>query len=160
FAGPGCAIACCRGPSAGGMTMRVCRNTWPFPFGVRLGWASTREPNPEPDAARGRVYVLRGNAVVFSRGLGGLCGRPRRFGFWAEALRWGGDLWAVRRLASDQEKGRLRGPIVFVGHSCGGRYSLYAAHELLARGIAVDLLVTLDVALPLDVPANVKRAVN
>jgi len=140
--------------------MRVCRYTWPFPFGVRLGWASTRALNPTLDKAKGQVFLLRGNAIVFSRGLGILCGQLRRLGFWSEDLRCVGDLWVVRKLASDQKQGRLRGPIVFVGHSCGGRYSLYAAHELLALGITVELVVTLDVALPLDVPANVKRAVN
>jgi hypothetical protein len=140
--------------------MRVCRYTWPFPFGVRLGWASTRTPNPDRHSAPGRIYLLRGNAVVFSRGLGLLCGQLRRSGFWAEDLRCVGDLWLVRHLAADQRSGRLRGPVVLVGHSCGGRYALYAAHELHALGIAIDLIVTLDVALPPDVPSNVKRAVN
>jgi hypothetical protein len=140
--------------------MRVCTYTWPFTFGVRLGWASARAPNPDPATARGRVYLLRGNGIVFSRGLGTLCGLLRSRNIWAEDLRCVGDRWALRHLLRDRRAGRLRGPVVFVGHSCGGRYSLFAAHKLNALGVPVDLLVCLDVALPAAVPANVKRAVN
>jgi hypothetical protein len=136
--------------------VRVCTYTWPFPFGVRLGWASTRVPNPPRGAERGRVYLLRGNGIFFSRGLGGLCGRLRRLGFWAEDLRCVGDRWALRHLALDPP----RVPLAFVGHSCGGRYSLFAARRLAERGVRVDLLVCLDVALPPEVPDNVGRAVN
>jgi hypothetical protein len=136
--------------------VRVCTYTWPFAFGVRLGWASTRVPNPPPGTERGRVYLLRGNAVVFSRGLADLCARLRRFGVWAEDLRCVGDRWALRHLAADPP----RGPLVFVGHSCGGRYSLFAAHQLARRGVRVDLLVCLDVAGPPEVPGNVGKAVN
>jgi hypothetical protein len=140
--------------------MRVCTYTWPFAFGVRLGWATCRTPNPEPSQARGRVYLLRGNGIVFSAGLGLLCDRFRRRHIWAEDLRCVGDRWMVRHLRADHFAGRLRGPIIFIGHSCGGRYSLYAARQLQKLGVPVDLIVCLDVALPPEVPSNVKRAVN
>jgi hypothetical protein len=140
----------------GGNVVRVCTYTWPFAFGVRLGWASTRIPNPAPGTERGRVYLLRGNGIFFSRGLGDLCGRLRRLGVWAEDLRCVGDRWALRHLAADPP----RGPLVFVGHSCGGRYSLFAARRLAEGGTRVDLVVCLDVALPPEVPDNVGKAVN
>jgi hypothetical protein len=140
--------------------MRLSRLLWPFSFGVRLGWLSAGVSNPEPGRVRGRVFLLRGNGIVFSRGFGILCTQLRRAGVWAEDLRCVGDRWACRHLRAEQRAGRLRGPIVFVGHSCGGRYSLYGAHELHAAGIGVDLIVCLDVALPPPVPANVGRAVN
>jgi hypothetical protein len=140
--------------------VRISAWTWPFPFGVRLGWASTGTPNPDRQTAPGRVYLLRGNGIVFSRGLGKLCGELRRRGVWAEDLRCVGDLWARRHIAADRRAGLLNGAVIFVGHSCGGRYSLHAAHRLQELGIGVDLIVTLDVALPPDVPGNVKWAVN
>jgi hypothetical protein len=139
--------------------MRVCTYTWPFACGVRLGWA-TRIPNPDPRTARARVYLLRGNGIFFSRGLGALCRQLRADGIWAEDLRCVGDRWALRHLTAHHKAGRLHGPVVLVGHSCGGRYSLFAAHRLQALGIPIDLLVCLDVALPPAVPANVKHAVN
>ena len=48
--------------------MRLSRWLWPFSFGTRLGWLTASVPNPDP--RRGRVFLLRGNAIVFSRGLG------------------------------------------------------------------------------------------
>lgn len=140
--------------------MRLSRLLWPFSFGVRLGWLSATVPNPKIERARGRVFLLRGNGIVFSRGFGILCGELRRRGVWAEDLRCVGDRWACRHLRAEQQAGRLRRPIIFVGHSCGGRYSLYGAHELQRAGIAVDLIICLDVALPPPVPGNVKRAFN
>jgi hypothetical protein len=140
--------------------MRVCTYTWPFPFGVRLGWATARTPNPDPSQARGRVYLLRGNGIIFSRGLGVICRQLRDRGIWAEDLRCVGDLWAYRHLVADHRAGRLHGPVVFVGHSCGARYSLYAAHKLHKLGLGIDLVVCLDVAVPPEVPPNVKKAVN
>ena len=140
--------------------MRLSRVLWPFPFLVRLGWASTRVPNPPPESARGRAFLLRGNGVVFSPGFAALCAALRRAGWWAEDLRCVGDRWACRRLVADRRAGRLRGPVVFVGHSCGGRCSLYAADALGAAGIGVDLVVCLDVAGAPPVPGNVGRAVH
>jgi hypothetical protein len=140
--------------------MRVFALTWPFPFGVRLGWATARTPNPSPQQAVGRVYLLRGQAVVFSRGFGTLCGRLRQAGLWAEDLRCVGDLWVRRHLLADHRAGRLRGPLILVGHSCGGRYALYSAQQLGRHGIPVELVICVDVAGPFDVAANVKQAVH
>src|SRR5262249_25128110 len=131
-------------PTDEGSGMKVCTWTWPFPFGVRLGWASTRSPNPDRRHARGRVYLLRGNGIFFSQGLGILCGKLGRRGIWAEDLRCVRDLWAYRHLLADWRAGWLQGPLIFVGHSCGGRYSLFTARKLQKLGIPVDLLVCLD----------------
>lgn len=133
--------------------------TWPLPFGVRLGWA-TRVANPDPQTALGRVYFLRGQGVIFSTGFGKLCGQLRQAGVWAEDLRCVGDLWLRRHLRSLHNKGNLQGPIVLVGHSCGGRYALHAAQQLQKFGIAIDLIICVDVAIPFEVPPNVKEAVN
>jgi hypothetical protein len=140
--------------------MRGSALTWPFCFGVRLGWATARTPNPDPEVAIGRVYLLRGNAVVFSRGFGTICDRLRRAGLWAEDLRCVGDRWVRRRLIADHQAGRLSGPIILVGHSCGGRYALFTARQLARWHITIDLLICIDVAMPLAVAANVRQAVH
>ncbi len=67
-----------------------------------------------------------------------------------------GDAWACRHILTHAGPG----PIIFVGHSCGGRAALYAAKELENVGVKVDLVVCLDVAFPPLVPGNVKKAVN
>jgi len=140
--------------------MRVCALTWPFCFGVRLGWATASAPNPDPRRARGRVYLLRGQAAVFSRGFGAVCGRLRRAGLWAEDLRCVGDRWVRCHLAEDHAAGRLRGPVILVGHSCGGRYAQFTARELARLGVPIELLVCIDVAIPFEVSAHVRHAAH
>jgi hypothetical protein len=138
--------------------MRVSSWLWPFTFGVRLGWLTAGCPNPDPAQTRDRIFFFRGNAIVFSRGFGKMCGLLRRAGYWAEDLRCIGHRWAYRELT--RRKDRPPGRVIFVGHSCGGRYAIHAAEYLAHVGIAVDLLVCLEVALPPPVPANVRTATN
>jgi pimeloyl-ACP methyl ester carboxylesterase len=71
-----------------------------------------------------------------------------------------GDAWIRWHLRKEHAAGRLRGPVIFVGHSCGGRYALYTAHRLATVGIHVDLLICVDVAWPYDVAANVTHAAH
>jgi pimeloyl-ACP methyl ester carboxylesterase len=133
---------------------------WPLPFGGRMSWATTLAPNPDPRHAHARVFLLRGTGVVFSPEFGSLCTRLRQAGVWAEDLRSVGDHWLCERLIAEHRAGRLRGPIVLVGHSRGGRHVLDAARTLQTAGVTVDLIVCLDVALPPTVPGNVIQAIN
>jgi hypothetical protein len=89
--------------------MRVCALLWPFPFLVRLGWATAWERNPPIEQARGRVYLLRGNAILFSHGFGRMCRLFRQAGLWADDLRCVGDRWLRRRLRHDHDAGQLHG---------------------------------------------------
>jgi hypothetical protein len=139
--------------------MRIPDPTRFVPFLVRLGWASTRAANPEPRRGRARAFFFRGQAIVFSRGFGTMCDELRRRGVWAEDLRCRGERWAVRQVLADHRDG-LGGPVVFVGHSCGGRSAIFAAEELRTAGVGVSLIVCIDVTLPPPVPANVRRAIN
>lgn len=131
-----------------------------LPAASRLGWATTKVPNPSLSAAYGTAYLLRGNGAVFSSGLGKLCDRVRAAGIWAEDLRCIGDIWACRHFAGQRAAGRQAGPLVFVGHSRGGRRALAAAAYLERFGIVVDLVICLDVAFAPAVPRNVRRAVH
>jgi hypothetical protein len=140
--------------------MRIPDPTRFVPFLVRLGWATTTAANPDPEQARGRAYFFRGQAIVFSRGFGAMCDGLRRDGVWAEDLRCRGERWACRHVLADHRAGRRHGPVVFVGHSCGGRSAVFAAGRLQAAGLEVALVVCLDTAVPPPVPANVRRAVH
>jgi hypothetical protein len=140
--------------------MRVSAWTWPFPFGVCLGWATCNTRNPPETTARGRAFFLRGQGIVFSGGFGRLCEAQRREGWWAEDLRCVGDWWMRLHLLAEQRTGRLRGPLVMVGHSCGGRYATYSAGVLAKAGVSIDLLVCVDVAGPFPIPGNVRQALN
>jgi hypothetical protein len=136
--------------------MRIPDPTRFVPSLVRLGWATARVPNPDPPQVPGRVFFFRGQAIIFSRGFGMMCAELRQHGVWAEDLRCRGETWAVRQVLAD----RQRAPVVFVGHSCGGRSALFAAEDLRNAGIDVRLIVCLDVTLPPPVPPNVRQAIN
>ena len=134
--------------------------SWLLPAAGRLGWATTTVPNPPPTDAWAAAYLLRGNGAVFSPGFGRLCDRLRAAGVWAEDLRCVGDRWACHHLAGQRAAGLLTGPVALVGHSRGGRRALAAAAWLGRIGVAVDLVVCVDVAFPPPVPGNVRRAVH
>src|SRR5580765_3257851 len=140
--------------------MRLTAITWPFPFGVRLGWATCRTPNPPLGKEIGRVYFLRGMGLFFSRGFGRLCSEARRAGFWAEDLRCVGDRWLRKHLIAEHSAGKLTGPLILVGHSCGGRYSLFSAQQLAPFGIKIEMLICVDVAWAYPVAENVKHAIH
>jgi hypothetical protein len=133
---------------------------WQVPSGGRVGWVTASVANPDPLRANGRVFLLRGTGTVFTPGFGEICTRLRRAGIWAEDLGPAGDGWVCRHLISEHRAGRLRGPVVLVGHSRGARHIVDAAHALERAGISVDLLVCLDVTLPARVPGNVRQALN
>lgn len=114
-----------------------------------------------PERPLAQVWLVRGQGWVFSSGWGVLADRLRATGRAAADLsdRQGDDLAGLVQEAR-RGGGRERGPLVLVGHSRGGRQVLRAAAELAKAGIAVDLLVTVDVALPPDVPSGVRHVVN
>jgi hypothetical protein len=133
---------------------------WQMPFGSRLGWATASAPNPEAARSPARVFLVRGSGTVFSPGFGDLCTKLRRNGIWAEDLGPSGDNWIYQHLLGERKAGRLKGAIILVGHSRGGRHIIETAQELQKAGIGVDLLICIDVAAPPPVPGNVRQAIN
>jgi pimeloyl-ACP methyl ester carboxylesterase len=131
-----------------------------LPAAARLGWLTATVANPRPEAARGLVFLLRGQAAIFSRSFGVLCDRFRRAGFWAEDCRCVADRWVYRRVLAERAAGRAARPITLIGHSRGGRRALRAAAHLAAAGVAVEMVVCVDVAFAPPVPANVRTAVH
>jgi len=130
-----------------------------FPSVARLGWLTTTVDNPHADAARATVFLLRGQTAVFSRSFGSLCDRFRQAGVWAEDCRCIGDRWVFRFLA-DRVRQRAATPIIFIGHSRGGRRAIQVATTLATVGIGVDLLIGVDVAFAPPLPESVRKAVH
>ncbi len=133
---------------------------WQVPLGGRVGWITASVANPDVLPTDARIFLLRGTGTVFSPGFGEICTRLRRAGIWTEDLGPTGHGWICRHLIAEHKAGRLRGPIILVGHSRGARHAVDAARELEKAGIGIDLLVCLDVSLPPTVPANVRQALN
>jgi len=130
--------------------------SWAYPAASRMGWLTTTFANPKVCEAMGLAYLFRGNGAIFTPGFGRLTDQLRRQGLWAEDLTCNGLNWARQQII----KTHNNHPIVLIGHSCGGRRCLNLAAHLETIGIAVELLICIDVAFPPPVPANVHRAIH
>lgn len=108
----------------------------------------------------GRVYLFRGQGWIFSSGWAQLQSRLIDSGIRAEDISNHAGNWAANDLIADHKAGRLSGPVVFVGHSRGGRTALAVAERVAQEGIRIELVLAVDVAIPPPVPGGVKRAVN
>jgi thioesterase domain-containing protein len=106
------------------------------------------------------VYLIRGQGWYFSNGWATIRDRLRQAGIRAEDISDLAGNWAADDVLVDHQAGRLSGPLILVGHSRGARQSLAVAARLEKASIPVDLLLTVDVAVPQPVPSNVRQAVN
>ena len=150
-------------PASGNVAISLLRPTtwlWPFPFGLSVDWLTVNAANPERKSARGRVYCLRGQGIVFSPGMALICEKLRPEGYYCRDLRCMGDALVVRETRTDRARGIPLCPIILAGHSAGGRAAIHASAQLASLGIPVALLITVDVAIPPVVPSNVRRAIN
>ena len=110
-------------------------------------------------AGRGEVYLLRGFADVFSRGLDEMGAELNALGVDAHVqghLGWRG---VARRIIADTKRNG-RTPVVLVGHSLGANAVISIAERLAREGIAVDYMATFAATAPDPVPGNVRRVVN
>ena len=110
-------------------------------------------------AGRGDVYLLRGFADVFSRGLDEMGAELNSLGVSAHVqghLTWRS---VARQIIADtKQNGRV--PVVLVGHSLGANAVISIAERLASEGIAVDYMATFAATAPDPVPGNVRRVVN
>lgn len=109
----------------------------------------------------GEVYLLRGWRGLWSKGIDELAAELRSVG--VDALVFRAD--QTRQLAdalSTRYAGPARpdGPLVLIGFSYGADDAVEIARSLDERGIAVDLLVSIDPVTPPAVPLNVKACRN
>jgi pimeloyl-ACP methyl ester carboxylesterase len=155
------------------MRLRFSRLAWVLPAlaGSWMAAAQAVAAAPLPDLGRpatpiieaagkrGEVYLLRGFADVFSRGLDQIAGNLGADGVDAHVVSHGQWRMVLRDILDDRERLGSR-PIVLVGHSLGANAAIQVAEELKKRHIAVQYLVTLAATDPDPVPSNVMRADN
>ena len=97
-----------------------------------------------------RVYLYRGLfGGVFSTGMDELARKLNGDGHVATVHSW------TERPAIEQQaiaRGAADGPVCIVGHSLGGNSASYMAHNLLAAGIPVAYVGTVDATAPKPAP--------
>jgi hypothetical protein len=108
---------------------------------------------------RGDVYLLRGFADVFSRGLDQLGADLAKAGIPVKAVSHRDWKSVAGTIAANQKRFGTR-PVVLVGHSLGANNAIRVAQELKKSGIAVTYLATLAATAPPRVPSNVRKVTN
>ena len=106
-----------------------------------------------------RVYLLRGLWNVWSYGMDDLANKLRAVGVDAVVVNHSAWPQIADMLIKQRASGEYTGPIVLVGYSLGGDDVIRTAQALGAANVPVDLL-PVDAVTPLEVPANVVRAIN
>lgn len=137
---------------------------------IACSMAFAAPPTTQPDGAgwpdamevatrQGEVYLLRGFADVFSRGLDEMGAELDAKGVVAHVQ---GHLTWRTVAAKIIEDRRLYGrrPVILIGHSLGANAVISIAEKLAAAGIRVDYLATFAATAPDPVPGNVRRVVN
>jgi len=108
---------------------------------------------------QGDVFLLRGFADIFSRGLDEIGAKLNSKGINAEVIRHTSWRYAARKIINNQKKyGGV--PVVLIGHSLGANAVIRIAERLKRHKIMVQYLVTFEPTQTLEIPSNVGVAVN
>ncbi len=108
---------------------------------------------------QGDVYLLRGFANVFSRGLDQVGQQLNRKGIKVTVAHHVAWRSAAAEIIRNHKK-YGHSPVVLIGHSLGANAVIFIAQRLQRHNINVQYLVTLEPTRTLEVPANVGAAVN
>jgi len=108
----------------------------------------------------GEIYLLRGLANVFSRGMDTLGAKMVRRGIDARVYNHGAWRELAANIVARHKKKQVSYPIVIMGHSLGANASSGMANYLGSRGIKVQYVVAFDPTVKTSVGKNVNRVVN
>ncbi len=106
-----------------------------------------------------QIYLLRGLANVFSRGMDEMAATLTSHGFSPQVINHRGAQTAVDTITRNYRGGQ-RAPVILIGHSLGANAALRMAKSLQRNGIPVAYLATFDPTNALAVPSNVDTFVN
>ncbi len=161
----------------GTVAMTGCSTTASSTSNTSLGneAASHREQIADVDAIRphhiinrskdhvtrsGEVYLMRGLANVFSRGIDTMADKMRAKGF--DASNFSYKYWkpVADDIIARAKNDTVSYPLIIMGHSLGGNESSKFANYLAANGVKVDLVVTFDPVETGRVGSNIGEVVN
>lgn len=108
----------------------------------------------------GEVYLLRGLANVFSRGMDAMGAKMVRAGLDARVYNHSSWRTLADNIIVRSKKKKVSYPIVIMGHSLGGNASTQMAKYLGDNNIKVKYVVTFDPTVTTYVGKNINRVVN
>ncbi len=108
---------------------------------------------------QGDIYLLRGFAGVFSRGLDNIGTKLADRGVTAKVIPHSDWVSATNQIISNQKR-YGRKPVVLIGHSLGANAIIRMATELKKKRIRVDYMATFAATNPTLVPSNVRKITN
>lgn len=106
-----------------------------------------------------QIYLLRGLANVFSRGMDELAAKLTADGFSPVLINHRGWQNAADTIAKNYRAGRTA-PIILIGHSLGANNAYRIARRLNGKGIPVAYFASFDPTNSFTVPNNVRYFVN
>ncbi len=108
----------------------------------------------------GEIYLLRGLANVFSRGMDTMGAKMVRAGL--DARVYNHSIWKslADNIIARKKKKQVSYPIIIMGHSLGGNASALMAKYLGDNNVKVKYVVTFDPTVTTYVGRNINRVVN
>ncbi len=108
----------------------------------------------------GEVYLLRGLANVFSRGMDAMGAKMVRAGLDARVYNHSSWRALADNIIARNKKKQVSYPIVIMGHSLGGNASALMAKYLGENNIKVQYVVAFDPTVTTYVGKNINRVIN
>lgn len=108
----------------------------------------------------GEVYMLRGLADVFSRGMDEMAVKLNRAGVYSISDSYANWQPIADEILERNKRGEVSYPVVIMGHSLGGNAAPQMATYLGRRGVKVSYVVTFDPTESESVGAGVGKVVN
>jgi len=108
----------------------------------------------------GEIYLLRGLANVFSRGMDVMGARLVRKGVDARVYNHAAWKDLAENIVARKKKGTVSYPIIIMGHSLGANASVKMAKYLGDRGVRVSYVVAFDPTVTTKVGKNVRHVIN
>ncbi len=109
---------------------------------------------------KGEVYLFRGLANVFSRGIDTIGERMVRRGLNAHVYNHSAWRGLAEDIVSRAKLRRVKFPIIIMGHSLGGNATMQMAKFLGDRGVKVAYAVSFDPTITTFVGSNVGEVIN
>ncbi|MGU9981721.1 hypothetical protein ACJ4V0_16935 [Phreatobacter sp. HK31-P] len=124
------------------------------------GQTSAAAPQDGVDLTTPKVYLMRGLARTVSEGVDHLSAKLTARGYRASVHGYGDWQEIANAILSDRRRSGGASRAVVVGHSLGANSVVALVNTLAGRNVEVDLAVTFDPTVDLQVNGGVRRFIN